>query len=33
MFLINTIEFFEMHKNGNNDNIGSKGFTMWKQKI
>ena len=23
--------FFEMHKNGNNANIGSIGFTMWKQ--
>ena len=24
--------FFEMHKNGNNANIGSRGFTTWKQK-
>ena len=25
--------FFEMHKNGNNANIDSRGFTTWKQKI
>ena len=25
--------FFEMHKNGNNANIGIRGFISWKQKI
>ena len=24
--------FFEMHKNGNNANIGIRGFISWKQK-
>ena len=26
------LEFFEKHKNGNNANIGGRGFTTWKQK-
>ena len=33
LFCTNNRFFFVMHKNGNNANIGIRGFISWKQKI